>query len=189
MILKKGSSYNLSAIYKTSEGMNPMNPTTYYNLSGGFSYKYNNRDNSLTATGKDTDLANLNFSDGWDHIALSHYQDGVSYLRLYVNGELIDEQHTSRVSVTPTSVADALTIGYYSDGNGWNPKHYYFKGKIDQLKISTKYYASDAIEVSKLSVDEDTIAFWDFNGSTQESKNNMNNTPTNISTYSTDCAF
>ena len=187
MILKKGSSYNLSAIYKTSEGMNPMNPTTYYNLSGGFSYKYSNRDYSLTATGKDTDLANLNFSDGWDHIALSHYQDGVSYLRLYVNGELIDEQHTSRVSVTPTSVADALTIGYYSDGNGWNPKHYYFKGKIDQLRISTNIYKND-FEPQQLSADDNTIAFWDFSNNSEESKNGLKSTPTAI-TYSTDCAF
>jgi hypothetical protein len=79
-------------------------------------------------------------------------------------------------------------IGYYENNSGWNVKKYYFSGKIDQLKITENYYENE-FTPSKLSKDDNTIAFYDFSNNTEDSSvNALHGIGTNV-TYSTDCAF
>ena len=121
---------------------------------------------------------------GWNHIALSFYiklQESKAYLRLYVNGRLIAEKTKQNTNIAPQSVNDDLTIGY-------SAKKVYFKGKIDQLRITKDYY-DDEFTPSKLSVDDNTIAFYDFSNDAKDSSENaLDGSGTNV-TYSTDCAF
>lgn len=194
-IARKGSrSYYLGGFYKSTEG--GIQKKTYYNMEGGFYYalsQYVEDDITVESKYQNTD-ANSPITNGWNHVALSSYiKDGNTYIRLYINGKLAkgDSDNKER---TPKTVSDDLTIGYYSEsgiGGGIieiGGSESYFKGQIDQLKISENYY-EDEFTPSQLSVDSKTIALYDFNGNTKDSSpNTLDGSGTNV-TDSTDCAF
>ncbi|MBR4489763.1 hypothetical protein IKP13_03935, partial [bacterium] len=76
--------------------------------------------------------------------------------------------------------SESLVIGANIAGG------FYFKGLIDSIKISNTAKYTEAFTPGVLSADDDTVAFWDFSGNTDESKAGMESTPTDI-TYSSDC--
>ena len=186
-IVRKGglmdSSYYLTAIYEDKKSFSL---EKYKKLYGGFYSNGNIIDEEFTAESGSNDDEKLEdaLNPGWNHIALSFYvklQENKAYLRLYVNGRLIAEKTKQNTNIAPQSVNDDLTIGY-------SAKKVYFKGKIDQLRITKDYY-EDEFTPSKLSVDGNTIAFYDFSNNTEDSSvNALHGSGTNV-TYSTDCAF
>lgn len=188
-IVRKGNSYYLTAAYVSSG----LNQKTYETMAGGF-YHTSSTNPFAATVGINDGLANA-LNDGWNHIALSYYIEGTSRktanILLYINGKKIAAKtDTVLMSLTPKTVTDALTIGYNEVTSGWSGvQKYYFNGKIDQLKISTNTYKNN-FDTSQLqlSADNNTIAFWDFSNNSEESKNGLKSTPTDI-TYSTDCAF
>ena len=187
-IVRKGgkldSSYYLTALHEEKKGLSLSDK--YKKLYGGFYYEGNIVDQEFTAETDSGDAEDLEdaLNPGWNHIALSFYiklQESKAYLRLYVNGKLVAVKSTQSTDLAPKTVSDALTIGY-------SAKKVYFKGRIDQLKITRNYY-EDEFTPSQLSVDSNTIAFWDFSNTADDSsENGLNGIGTNV-TYSTDCAF
>jgi len=180
-IVRKGNSYYLTAVYEEKTGTN-WNQKTYKTMEGGFYHVSSNNPFAAAVGSNNTSNLEKALEDGWYHVALSYYIEGTArktaYLRLYINGVNIAEKtETVIMSLTPKTVTDALAIGTS------------FNGKIDQLKISTNTYKNnfDASQL-QLSADNNTIAFWDFSNNSEESKNGLKSTPTDI-TYSTDCAF
>ena len=203
-IVRKGDGYYLSGFYKTTQGYNPMQQKTYYNMEGSFEYTYSSygreRTDDFTVTSQYEEAAeDLPIeTGGWNHVALSYYiKSGTAHLRLYINGKLAKETTKQTNDYAPNTVSEALTIGYYlekgmqimpGDSSTIGDEEYFFKGKIDQLKIKEHYYEEE-FTPSQLSVDDNTIAFWDFsNNANDSSANGLNGTGTNV-IYSTDCAF
>ena len=186
-ILSKGSrSYYLEGFNRSNEGTR-----IYYNTEGGFYYamsQYIENDFTVDARYRNT-ASDSPVSDGWNHVALSYYiKSGKAHLRLYINGKLAGEETVSTNDRAPKTVEDALSIGYYAESGLGFGKESYFKGKIDQLKISNNYY-EDEFTPSQLSVDDYTVALWDFSNNAEDSsENGLDGQEANI-TYSEDCAF
>ena len=202
-IVRKGDGYYLSGFYKSTQGYNPLQQKTYYNMEGSFEYTYTSygreRTDNFTVTAQ---YENTNtespINDGWNHVALSYYiKEGKAHLLIYINGHQAKDETKTTDDYAPNTVSEALTIGYYLEkgmqimpggDSTIGDEEYFFKGKIDQLKISTNTYESE-FTPQQLSVDDNTIAFWDFNNSFEDtSVNGLASTPTNV-TFSTDCAF
>ena len=199
-IARKGDSYYLTNFYKTTTGRR-----SYYNMKGSFEYAYKNNfgieqtdDFSVTAQYQSNAAGLPIETDGWNHVALSYYiKEGTAHLRLYINGQFANEETGKTNDYAPKSVSEALTIGYYLDkgmqimpggDSTIGDKEYFFKGKIAQLKIKKDYYSSDdPFTPSQLSVDDNTIAFYDFSGNADDSSGKgLNGTQTNV-IYDTDC--
>ena len=187
-IVRKGGqnsiSYFLTAISRASN---------YNTMSGGFYYESNTKSFVTNVGYSNAASFNNALKDGWNHIALSYFLTLDSempmignvysaHISIYVNGKLVSEQLEENLVTphVPNQLSDSLIIGY----DAYHKK--YFNGKIDQLKISTNTYQG-GFSPSRLSADDKTIAFWDFNNDTNDaSANALNGIGTNI-TYSTDC--
>ena len=197
-IVRKGNarsvSYYLTAMYneKTSSWSGG---TTYKTMAGGF--YYNSSINPFAATVGSNEASNLEkvWQNGWNHVALSYYtveeSDGVismkkAYIRLYVNGKQVaQDSETVITSMIPNTNTNDLTIGYDESRNT------FFKGKIDQLKISKNTYQSEFADAlpKPMVKDDNTIVLYDFNNNAKDSSDNgLNGTGPNV-IYSTDCAF
>jgi hypothetical protein len=173
-------------------------------MEGSFEYTYTSNfgqtktgDFTVTAQYENTNT-NSPINNGWNHVALSYYiNSGVAHLRLYINGKLAKETTKETNDYAPNTVSEALTIGYYLEKgiqiapggtSTIGDEEYFFKGKIDQLKICNNYY-EDEFTPSQLSVDDYTVALWDFSNNAEDSsENGLDGSGTNV-TYSTDCAF
>ena len=186
-IIRKGGQYSVSyfltAITKNSN---------YNTMEGGFYYSGNTRSFTTKVGNSNASTFDNALKDGWNHIALSYFITAdeaplvgtmyTAHIRIYVNGKIVSEQLEDNLVTTrvPNKLSDPLIIGY----DAYHQK--YFNGKIDQLKISTNTYEGE-FTPSKLSVDDNTIAFWDFNNDTNDASGNaLNCIGTNI-LYSTDC--
>lgn len=201
-ILRKGTSENPSYVltgYRKQQSGSGNHTTTKYTVTGATTYKsvMGSNTEDLQVEGTDNE-----FSGGWTHVALVHRKDVESIgagglltkttytLTLYVNGQ---QKKSDTYSPNTTSNLlesnEPLVIGANLYSSFFSAKTY-FKGLIDSIRILSSEKYTGEFTPSKLSAEgDDIIAFWDFNGDTVESKNNMSSSPTNISTYSTDCAF
>ena len=181
IVAKKGASnkvdytYFLSHYYKTSGWLSStaIKGSVYYAIMI-------NPEVSVEAT-------NLTNSGEWTHIALVQTMENQLIVKkpvvtLYINGKKAgsEECDVSTNNLSISTSTEPLLIG----SNGIKS----FNGLIDSIRISgtAKYTAKFTPE--KLSADGDTIAFWDFNGTTEDFIGGLAVTPTDIS-YSTDCAF
>ena len=129
-----------------------------------------------------TGLAN---SGEWTHVALVQNMAS-SFMKkpqvtLYINvkkAKSAESNVTSNVAPSIATSTDVLLIG--STGSKA------FNGLIDSVRISNTAKYTNQFTPDKLSADSDTIAFWDFNGSTDDTIGGFNGIPTDI-TYSEDC--
>ena len=181
IVAKKGATnkvdytYFLSHYYKTSGWMasTAMKGSVYYSIMI-------NPEVSAEAT-------NLNNSGEWTHIALVQTMENQIVVKkpvvtLYINGKKSGSEECD-VSTNNLSIAtstEPLLIG--STGTKG------FNGLIDSIRISSTAKYTGNFTPAKLSPDDNTIAFWDFNGTTEDFIGGLVVTPTDIS-YSTDCAF
>lgn len=188
-IIRKGGeqsvSYYLTAIRQYSTSYGP-NTQEYKTIEGGFYY---NNYSSFVATTSATSGLDTVLNDDWNHIALSYQTFNYGYekqasVAVYVNGKKVAEKIDTRNLPTPNKLSDSLVIGYDAY------QKTYFNGKIEQLKISTNTYENDFSNAlpKPLVTDENTIAFWDFNGNADDlSGHGLNGSATDTVTYSTDC--
>ena len=188
-IVRKGTgdtpSYTLSGFY-TLTGQNNV-----YGLTAHSRYSYTSGygpQQQTKTTDNQYNLQNVPYSSDWTHIAMVQHKESqyggwqTSYkLVVFINGEEIGSQSYSGTPTT-VSVEEALVIGANPTKNDR-----YFKGKIDSIKISGVEKYTENFTPGKLSADNETIAFWDFNGNTNESMNDMTITSAENITYSTDC--
>lgn len=125
-------------------------------------------------------------SGDWTHIALVQTlttQIGMKKptVTLYINGQKVasDESNISSNQTPSISTStEPLLIGSTGTKS--------FNGLIDSVRISNTAKYTGNFTPAKLSVEGDTVAFWDFNGDTNDFTGNLNGTATNI-TYSDDC--
>ena len=191
-ILRKGTSENPSYVLMGYRRQQSWSSVTY-TVTGATTYKsaYGSTTENLQVDGTFNE-----FSGGWTHIAMVHNKNvegtliqSITYkITLYVNGKQVNSKtYEPRTSMNLLEVNEPLIIGanLYSS---WSVSKKYFKGLIDSIRISgSERYTADFTPL-QLSADGDTIAFWDFNNNFDETKNGLQNTPTNV-TFSTDCAF
>ncbi|MBP5201142.1 LamG domain-containing protein [bacterium] len=188
-ILRKGGTSSDAAYYIS--GFYTLNNGAGYGLSSYQQYTYSQgygpQAQTKTAELK-KNMSNVPYSAEWTHIAMVQHKEQQNWwstykLLVFVNGEQISSQDYESNYAVPTTktVAEALYIGV----NLSTGKH--FKGLIDSIKISSVDKYSENFTPGKFLPDDDTIAFWDFNGSTEESKNNMTITSAENITYSDDC--
>ena len=209
-IVRKGTGstpvYLLTGYKKQSWGGN----YSFYSLMGYVKFSYPastgipyvaEGSGELTPTGN-----NVNYSAEWSHVAMvqnavtsgtNQWNQTTTYkLLLFLNGKQIASEeyksssnssgigggNNNSTSVVPTieTNEEALVIGANLNAG------LFFKGLIDSIKISNTAKYTAAFTPAALSVDDTTMAFWDFNGNTTESKNGIESTATGI-TYSTDC--
>ncbi len=195
-ILRKGTSENPSYVlmgYRKQTTGWGSNSTTTYTVTGATTYK--------SVMGSTTENLQVDgtfneFSGGWTHVALVHNKkvegniiQSITYkITLYVNGKQVNSKtYVPKTTMNLLEVNEPLIIGanLYSS---WTVSKKYFKGLIDSIRISgSERYTAD-FTPSQLSADGDTIALWEFNNNFNETKNDLENTPTNV-TFSTDCAF
>ena len=189
-IVRKGitssdPAYLLSGYYTLKNQNNAYGLTAHSRYS--YTSGYGPQQQTKTANNQ-YNIQNVPYSSEWTHIAMVQHKESqyggwqTSYkLVVFVNGEKIGSQDYSGTPATVT-VEEALVIGA-------NPAmdDRYFKGLIDAVKISGVEKYTENFTPGKLSADDDTIAFWDFNGSADDSSGNgLNGSATGI-TYSTDC--
>ena len=196
-VLRKGTSEEPSYIltgYRQEQSGWGGNTTTKYTVTGATTYKAIRDTKELQVEGTFNE-----FSGGWTHVALVHHKDVESgigglvttttyKLTLYVNGEQVNSKtYEPNLTSNLLELDEPLVIGanLYSS---WTVSKKYFKGLIDSVRLSGSEKYTENFTPSKLSADGDTIAFWDFNNDFVETKNGLENTPTNV-TFSTDCAF
>ena len=127
----------------------------------------------------------LTNSGDWTHIALVKTSKGIMSIKLptitlYING--ISKESKSINSSTGTISIATSTKALLIGSTGTKS----FNGLIDSIKISSAAKYTTKFTPAKLSVDNDTIAFWDFSGNANDYEGDMISTPTNI-TYSEDC--
>lgn len=153
----------------------------------------------------DAEASNLSNSGDWTHIALVQTMTTTNMnkkkptITLYINGQKAaskeggSNSNYGQNNQTPsiTTSTEPLIIGSTGESEesgfgGFGSEAAYFNGFIDSIKISNAAKYTGDFTPEKLSADNDTIAFWDFNGNTDDSKSGFNGTPTDI-TYSTDC--
>ena len=169
--------YSLSNYYitKTTVGFQQKETTA---MKGAATYSVMNSNISAEAT----ELSN---SKDWTHIALvqttkTEFMSTKPMLTLYINGSQVKTGDLGNVTVIGSQkITVATSTMPLLIGSG-------FKGLIDSIKISSAAKYSADFEPKTLSVDNDTIALWDFNGSADDYEGDMTSTPTDI-TYSTDC--
>ncbi|MBQ3369208.1 hypothetical protein IJG44_09955 [bacterium] len=176
-IVRKGTStkyptYLLSGYYKQQSGdgysMTSYVDYSYEGLLGGSNSSSNRIDQTVT------------YSNDWTHVAMVKNNDPSHKMLIFVNGILLGSKNFSDTPTALTTNEGALVIG----ANLNSGKH--FKGLIDAIKISNTAKYTEDFTPGKLSADDETVAFWDFNGDVNDSKNGLNGTATNV-TYSTDC--
>ncbi|MBO4711667.1 hypothetical protein J5681_07115 [bacterium] len=181
--------------------------TTTHSVLGYVSYSYvTSGMPSQSGNGTLTPTGNVTYSADWTHVALvqnketsgdNQWTQTTTYkLLLFLNGEQIasEEYKASNTSggtiisnktVIPTIKTnnEALVIGAHV---GTDPG-LYFKGLIDSIKISNTAKYTAAFTPAALSVDDTTVAFWDFSGdATSSVGSGLDGAETEI-TYSTDC--
>ena len=181
IVAKKGATnkvnytYFLSHYYKTSGWMSStaMKGSVYYSI-------VINPEVSAEAT-------NLTNSGEWTHIALVQTMENQIVVKkpvitLYINGKKsgTEECDVSTNNLSISTSTEPLLIG----SNGTKG----FNGLIDSVRISGTAKYTGNFTPAKLSPDDNTIAFWDFNGTTEDFIGGLVVTPTDIS-YSKDCAF
>ena len=191
-ILRKGTSENPSYVLMGYRKQQSWSSDTY-TVTGATTYK--------SVMGSTTENLQVDgtfneFSGGWTHVALVHNKkvegniiQSITYkITLYVNGKQVNSKtYVPKTTMNLLEVNEPLIIGanLYSS---WTVSKKYFKGLIDSIRISgSERYTAD-FTPSQLSADGDTIALWEFNNNFNETKNDLENTPTNV-TFSTDCAF
>lgn len=137
-------------------------------------------------------------SGDWTHIALVQVMSTTMMMKkpsltLYINGTKAATGESNITSNQTPSIAtstEALLIGSTGESEsgfgGFGSGSAYFNGLIDSIRISNTAKYDNNFTPAKLSAESDTVAFWDFNGNTNDSKGGLNGTPTDI-TYSTDC--
>ena len=181
VVAKKGTgnkvdyTYFLSHYYKTSGWLSStaIKGSAYYAIMI-------NPEVSAEAT-------NLTNSGEWTHIALVQTMENQVIVKkpvitLYINGKKSgsEECDVSTNNLSISTSTEPLLIG----SNGSKA----FNGLIDSIRISGTAKYTGAFTPAKLSADGDTIAFWDFNGTTEDFIGGLTVTPTDI-TYSDDCVF
>ena len=179
-ILRKGTStgdpeYLLSGYYNGSNGNGyGLTASTYYSYMQYNQQKKTN--NQVSAT--------LNtFPEGWSHVAMVYTHEGTGWsaqhkLTLFINGNLAK---TGNYSGAPTFIPNDEPLVF-----GARNSDRYFTGLIDSIKFSDAALYTENFEPAKLSVDDNTIAFWDFNNNANDSVSGIVGTPANIE-YSADC--
>ena len=191
-ILRKGTSENPSYVLMGYRKQQSWSSVTY-TVTGATTYKsaYGSTTENLQVDGTFNE-----FSGGWTHVALVHnkkveggalIQSTTYKITLYVNGKQVNSKtYEPRTSMNLLEVNEPLVIGanLYTS---WSVSKKYFKGLIDSIRISgSEKYTAD-FTPSKLSADNDTVAFWDFSGNANDSSGHgLHGTATKIS-YSTDC--
>lgn len=175
-IVRKGTTTNyppyiLSGYYKSSSN---------YTITSSVRYSY---DAFLGSdTGSNRIDQTVTYSNDWTHVAMVKNNTPSHKTLLFVNGSLAGSKNFSDTPTALTTNEEALIIG----ANLYNGNH--FKGLIDSIKISNTAKYTEDFTPGKLSADgDDTIAFWDFNGDVNDSKNGLNGTDDTTITYSTDC--
>ncbi|MBP5406557.1 hypothetical protein J6Z19_05335 [bacterium] len=187
-ILRKGTSENPPYVLTGYRKQQSWGNVTY-TVTGATTYKSTS---TSTTENLQVDGTFNEFSGGWTHIALVHNtnvaQSTTYKSTLYVNGKQVNSKtYEPRRSMNLLEVNEPLVLGanLYSS---WSVSKKYFKGLIDSIRISgSEKYTAD-FTPTQLSADDDTIAFWDFSGNFNETKNGLESAPTNV-TFSTDCAF
>lgn len=120
----------------------------------------------------------------WHHIA---FVNNGSALTIFVDGVLKKTKEYEGAAATLSN--SDLWIGKLSTAVGSEHVEVidYFEGMIDQIRFSKTARYSVDFEPAVLTVDTDTVAFWDFNGNTNDSSSNaLDLTGTDI-TYTTEC--
>ncbi|MBQ4439384.1 hypothetical protein II898_10980 [bacterium] len=194
--------YFLSGYYSKTTGNWQQQQTTTA-MKGSAKYSTSEM---MGSQASDAEATNLSNSGEWTHIALvqtmtTNMNKTKPLITLYINGQKAaskeggsNSNYGGQNNQTPSiaTSTEPLLIGSTGETEesgfgGFGSEAAYFNGLIDSIKISnTAKYTSDSFIPEKLSADNDTIAFWDFNGNTDDSKSGFNGTPTDI-TYSTDC--
>ena len=123
----------------------------------------------------------VTYSNEWTHVAMVKNNDPSHKMILFVNGIPVGSKNFSDTPTALRTNEEALVIG----ANLNNGNH--FKGLIDAIKISNGAKYTENFTPGKLSADDETVAFWDFNGDVNDSKNGLNGTGDTTITYSTDC--
>ena len=128
-------------------------------------------------------------SGDWTHIALVQTMTTQlgsmkkPTITLYINGQKADSDDSNiTTNQTPSIVTSTEPLLIGSTGTKA------FNGLIDSIRISGTAKYTGNFTPAKLSAEDDTIAFWDFNGTTEDFIGDLIVTPTDIS-YSTDCVF
>ena len=121
-------------------------------------------------------------SAGWHHIALVN---NGSKLEIFFDGEL---KNSKSYIGTAATVANAVfNVGYTTTGTGLEQKKYYFKGSIDQIRFSNTARYLNAFTPATLTSDSHTVALWDFNGNTNNSKSDTLHLNAANITYTAEC--
>lgn len=186
IVAKKGGTnrvsytYFLSGYYTATTGGWPQQQQTTTAMKGSAYYTMGG-EISAEATGVEN-------SGEWTHIALvQNFSSSIltkkPSVTLYINGKSTKSAESNVSSnMTPSiaTSAEALLIGSTGTKS--------FKGLIDSIRISnTAKYSGKEINPQKLSVENDTVALWDFSGNANDSSaNNLNGADSGV-TYSTDC--
>ena len=196
-LVRKGAATNspvyLLTAYKKQQGWSG---DESYGLMGYISYSYTMNMSTSEMTQSSTNqpsASSVTYSDDWSHIAMVHTKETsqgreeyTTYkLLLFLNGEIVasSDYKVNNTAVIPTVSTndEALVIGANLNAN------FFFKGLMDSVKISNTAKYTENFTPSVLNADENTVAFWDFNGNTDDSSgNNLHGIVTNV-TYSTDC--
>jgi len=201
-IIRKGTTsstpaYLLTGYKKQTTSSWRSGTTTTYSFMGYVGYSYTQQQmgpgGSQTKTGSLQPSSDVDYSDGWTHVALVQNKESLyngwqtNYkLLLFVNGKQVDSQNYE-AAPTINTVNEALVIGANLNQNA----NYFFKGLIDSVRISSsaKYTEDFENDLKALEVEEDTLALWDFsNNAADSSENHLDGAGSDI-TYSTDCAF
>ena len=214
IVAKKGSDNNYGGFGGMDEDEQSYNYflSNYYQKSswGGTStamkgsVDYSTSSEMMGSQASAAEATNISNSGDWTHIALvqtmtTSMNRKKPMITFYINGQKAASKESGSNSnygqnnQTPSikTSTKPLIIGSTGESEesgfgGFGSEAVYFNGLIDSIKISnTAKYTGD-FTPEKLSADNDTIAFWDFNGNTDDSKSGFNGTPTDI-TYSTDC--
>ena len=212
IVAKKGSNNNYGGFNEYGEDSYNYFLSGYYQKSswGGTSTAMKGSANYSTSEmmgsqASDAEATNLSNSGDWTHIALVQTMTTTTMnkkkptITLYINGQKAaskeggSNSNYGQNNQTPsiTTSTEPLIIGSTGESEesgfgGFGSEVVYFNGLIDSIKISNVAKYTGDFMPEKLSADNDTIAFWDFNGNTDDSKSGFNGTPTDI-TYSTDC--